>query len=274
MNSLRETPMPKSKKYTEEEIKVISLERSLTDCRKRFNISTPTIKYKVDEKVVYGGYKESHVTEVLDNGRILKVHTKSIKSNYGNPVVVESDNYVCWTDLVPFKDEKGMKALCYTDEIHLNFFQSSIDSLFHYYYHFGIDMNPDYQRGNVWEDKDKLLLLESIFNNVDIGKFVIIQRDFNVAEDVPLYEILDGKQRLTALVEFYESRVQYKGLYFKDMCHEDQHHFEDYCISMARTERPMTQAQKYGYFLKLNVSGKAQDPKHIEYVKKLYKDSI
>ena len=34
---------------------------------------------------------------------------------------------------------------------------------------------PDYQRGYVWEQEDKELLLDSIFKNIDIGKFVFIR---------------------------------------------------------------------------------------------------
>ena len=52
-----------------------------------------------------------------------------------------------------------------------------------------------------------MLLLDSIFKNIDIGKFVLIHlSDSEWVERGFGYEILDGKQRLSALIEFYENK--------------------------------------------------------------------
>ena len=39
-------------------------------------------------------------------------------------------------------------------------------------------MNPDYQRGLVWDEENKTLLLNSIFNNIEIGKFSFIKLNY------------------------------------------------------------------------------------------------
>ena len=67
-------------------------------------------------------------------------------------------------------------------------------------YHSGVDFDVDYQCEHVWELTDKVVLIDSIFNNIDIGKFVFVWRDFGVKEK--LYEIVDGKQRLLTIKEF------------------------------------------------------------------------
>lgn len=106
---------------------------------------------------------------------------------------------------------------------------------------------------------------DSIFRNIDIGKFTL--RSFKTKQDF-LYEILDGKQRLTAIREFFEGRFKYKGKTFQELHPFDQNHFEDYDISYASTE-PLTDEQKYRYFLKLNVSGVPMDEKHLKKVEKM-----
>lgn len=88
-----------------------------------------------------------------------------------------------------------------------------------------------------------------------------------------LYEIVDGKQRLNALMEFFEGRFKFKGLYFREMHVFDQNHFENYPVSVGECEN-ISRAQILKYFLKLNVSGKPQDPNHLEFVRKLYWKSM
>ena len=65
-------------------------------------------------------------------------------------------------------------------DVIINFNNSTIESLLHTYYNFGINMNPDYQRDYVWTMEDKLLLIDSIFNNIafSINKTSIIINKF------------------------------------------------------------------------------------------------
>jgi hypothetical protein len=259
--------MAKRAKYVSaEQAAKEQLERNLRDFRE-YRINPPTIQYSVGQRVQRGAIKESVVTEVLDGGKIYKLHEKFIEQNYGNPLQCERDAYAAWHDLYPYIDPQHRPPqLSYRDSVFIQYMQMSTMSIFTTYYNFGLDMEPDYQRGNVWTLDDKVKLIDSIFNNVDIGKFVFIKLPFR--EGCPSYECLDGKQRVTALVEFNEGRFAYKGMTIHQMCGHDQDHFGDYPISMAHLS-PMTDKQKYEYFLKLNMGGKAQDPRHLAYVKGL-----
>lgn len=106
-------------------------------------------------------------------------------------------------------------------------------------------------------------MLESIFQRADIGRFVLIELDFDPKNpESPHYEILDGKQRLSTLVEFFEGRIQFRDLNYRDMCRYDRHHFDCFSISYAIACN-VTQEQKYEYFLRLNRSGRPQDEAHL-----------
>ena len=82
-----------------------------------------------------------------------------------------------------------------------------------------IDHSPSYQRrGKVWPGKDKAFLIDSILNDYDIPKIYLA--DFTSLRS-PLnkrkkrYAVIDGKQRLEAVTEFYDGLLQLnKGFEF------------------------------------------------------------
>src|SRR5689334_18410826 len=75
-----------------------------------------------------------------------------------------------------------------------------------------IDTAPPYQRrGRLWSDTDKAYLIDSILNGFDIPK--LYMADFTFA-DSPLnvkklpYAIIDGKQRLEAILDFFDGKIR------------------------------------------------------------------
>jgi hypothetical protein len=135
-------------------------------------INAPTHLYRVGDRVVHGNITESHVIEVLDDGKVLKLHETVTENNYGRPYDHERDMYIPWHEVVPYRDFSGDKPIKGDHVFRLHYSQRSLDGLVHMFYSFGIEMDPDYQRGLVWTLEDKQALIESIFEDVDIGKFV------------------------------------------------------------------------------------------------------
>jgi hypothetical protein len=74
-----------------------------------------------------------------------------------------------------------------------------------------IDMNPSYQRhGRLWSETDKAFLVDSIINEYDVPKIYIADFTFGHTRlnsaGLP-YAIIDGKQRLEALFDFFEGSL-------------------------------------------------------------------
>lgn len=65
-----------------------------------------------------------------------------------------------------------------------------------------IDPKPQYQRGNVWRDKDNMLLIDSIFKGFDIPKIYLRETPI---ESFYKYEVADGQQRLFAIWGFTQA---------------------------------------------------------------------
>ncbi|WP_447910716.1 DUF262 domain-containing protein [Brevundimonas bullata] len=74
-----------------------------------------------------------------------------------------------------------------------------------------IEFNPPYQRkGRLWSQSDKAFLIDSVINGFDIPK--LYMADFQLgysslnASRLP-YAIIDGKQRLEAIFDFFDNRL-------------------------------------------------------------------
>ena len=175
-----------------------------------------------------------------------------------------------WMELSPY-EANGDTNFAKEEKVYIRILNSPISSLIHMAHakHAGVDMDVDYQRDHVWTRKDKVALIDSIFNNIEIGKFVFVERSMGVRGK--LYEILDGKQRLTTILEFVEDRFKYKGFYFSELSFRDQHKITDTNISYGYLENPSKEAI-FDTFIKLNTCGKPMASKHINHVKHLLKE--
>lgn len=74
-----------------------------------------------------------------------------------------------------------------------------------------IDFDPPYQRkGRLWSDRDKAYLIDSILNGFDIPKIYLADFQFGTStlnEQKLPYAIIDGKQRLEAIFDFFDDRL-------------------------------------------------------------------
>ena len=74
-----------------------------------------------------------------------------------------------------------------------------------------IDLEPSYQRkGNLWGDRDKAYLIDSIINGFDVPKiyltdFTIVNSPLN--EKCLSYSVIDGRQRLESIFSFMGDKI-------------------------------------------------------------------
>ncbi|MBC9734362.1 DUF262 domain-containing protein [Nocardioides sp. zg-578] len=62
-----------------------------------------------------------------------------------------------------------------------------------------LELSPSYQRAEVWTNSDSQMLIESILRGIPLPSVILLQRS---GVGGTSYEVVDGKQRLTAILRF------------------------------------------------------------------------
>ena len=267
MHEKDELRMKKSKETAEERaVKQKQFELKQIQDRLEF-IPEPTYKFNMGDPVEIGNLKNVIVCDVFAGGKIYEIDYSFIDNNYGRPITNDHCRmYVEWFKIRKPSDNK--ESFIKNDDIRLQYYSTHLQDLFSKAYHFGVDMEPKYQREYVWEESDKIALIDSIFCNIDIGKFLF--NDLRFGEKY-CYEIIDGKQRMRTILDFYEDRLEYKGKVFSSLSREDKNHFENYMINVAKIERA-TPDQVIRYFLMVNRTGKVMSKEHLDKIEAMYVD--
>lgn len=251
-----------------EEQKNILLQRELKCKTDRiYLIPEPTYFFEVGDAVHIGNLLNPVVQEVLFDSKLYRIKYSVKHNNYGNSYIEDNlEQYVWWYQIRPIST--NTESLFVTNNMELNYLQRRITNLLDMKYEFGTNINPEYQRDHVWEEADKIALIDAIFNGIDIGKFVFIHNGYT--EDY-MYDVLDGKQRFTAICDFFENRFPYKGKFFNELSVRDQNLFRNFSISCAEV-RNISRKQAMEYFVRLNSNGRIMDSAHLDKVRAMIEE--
>ncbi len=68
------------------------------------------------------------------------------------------------------------------------------------------NLHPEYQRRITWDNKKRSRLIESLIINIPIPPIFLYEYDYDK------YEIMDGLQRISTIVDFYNNKFKLSGL--------------------------------------------------------------
>lgn len=269
---------PRKPKNSEDDGLLIGLNDALgqtadTDVlRKRFNPLNPTIEYNVGDEVIVGGHAKSIVIEVHPSKVAYLVEHTNVNNRTGETTITR--HWWNWINLEPLSSRNAdiFTKNIVTFQSIFQTYSTSIGGILHTVYAFGCNMDPWWQRGLVWSQADKESLLESIFTGIDIGKIVFIHHNYEYSINSNgnrLRTILDGKQRLSTLMEFREGRLLYKGKTYFELHPRDRNFFDDFTISMCEMnpKDDNDESAILEQFYRLNRSGIPVNPEHLEFIK-------
>ena len=119
-------------------------------------------------------------------------------------------------------------------------------------------ISPDYQRGNVWTQRQRIELIESILMGIPLPVIYLFE------DKEGKKQVVDGRQRITAIVDFLNDNFplkdlkilpQYNGLTFSGLPEKPQGIFEDYQILCYIIQPPTPERVKYDIFDRVNRGG-------------------
>lgn len=135
-----------------------------------------------------------------------------------------------------------------------------------------------YQREFCWTLNDKQLLIESIYNGLEIGKIILKHNSFESIEKglkkypnqiFGWYDVIDGKQRLNTLLEFVNNKFPDKnGVYYRDFSGHSKHKLLSYQgFTLGEIDEDVTHKDIIKIFLAINFTGVQMSQDHIDFVK-------
>lgn len=132
-----------------------------------------------------------------------------------------------------------------------------------------IKINPDYQRRHRWDNVVSSRLIESLLLNIPIPMIYLSQDvdldDDNVGSN-SIYSVIDGQQRLTAIVNFLKNNLRLEnleilselnGYTYKELPIFLKRRLDDRSLSCLRIDSTVDEQVKYDIFERLN-SGSVQ----------------
>ena len=145
---------------------------------------------------------------------------------------------------------------------HLNIsrINSRLSSFLEYYLTGQIDFNPEYQRELVWTTEQKENYIKALIQDKAKITPTFITKPYK--ENDYLYEVLDGKQRLNAILSYIKGEFCVNNFYYKDLTQADVHKFlrtpYNYTVITYTDEKGegyMPENMKIELFLQINEYG-------------------
>lgn len=131
---------------------------------------------------------------------------------------------------------------------------------------------PEYQRGLVWSETQKVNLIKTIMAGIPIGTFVFARQAYNkeTLKKLPtrIYYLLDGQQRLNAIQGFIDDEFAVDGHFFKDLPYLDKRTFIDFHNFGSMIINEPTLEQELDFYFKLNFGGTAHTKEDLEKIMK------
>ena len=129
-----------------------------------------------------------------------------------------------------------------------------------------VDMNPDFQRGYVWTQQQKEQYVEWILRNGESGKDLYFNHPGWFKSWEGQMVIVDGKQRIEAVLGFIHNEVKAYGYYRKE--YRDKWSMIQCCFHIHVADLK-TREEVLKWYLDMNTGGTYHTDAEIDKVKKL-----
>lgn len=130
----------------------------------------------------------------------------------------------------------------------------------------GLDMDVDFQRAHVWTREQQIAYVEHILKGGRSGREILFNHPGWQRSYKGTMVLVDGKQRLTALLDFLDGKLPVFGCYFRDL--EDKASMSNHTLIFT-INNLSTRAEVLQWYLELNTGGTPHTKEEIDKVKRL-----
>lgn len=221
----------------------------------------------VGDRVEVGNLSDCYVVALHDEGQLVTLAADADPKQAKTPSKYLT---VHWTDALPWQESVTTLAPNRSVYLQLSFQNIMLEGLYARVLDGSCEDSADYQRGYAWSDADKDAYLKTLFEGRELGRFILVRRPFPLVD-----QILDGKQRLSAIVELVTSQRPYSGVYWHQMARRDRVFVADRVINMCTVrEESLGRAGLLELFLAVNAAGVPQTEEHLDHVRELHAQAL
>lgn len=167
-----------------------------------------------------------------------------------------------------FKDIPQFTFGNYEVDIHIRYLEKALKS---YEEDYNLEMNPDFQRGNVWTEEQQIAFIEFFFRGGKSARviyFNIGEWSFDKNTDIPQMVCVDGLQRITAMLRFLHNEIPLFGHYFSEyedrICNDNTFKFN---INNLAYKKDVIK-----WYIEMNSGGTVHSKEELERVSRLIKE--
>lgn len=169
-----------------------------------------------------------------------------------------------------------LKQYSIFDDLNISEITSDVRGMINEYTSNVYEFNPEYQRDLVWTTEQKQAFIRTLMiGDVDLCPTLIAEPYSKGKRE---YEVLDGKQRMMAVIEYIRGKFSVDGLYYKDLSLGDVSRlmyapFKYRLVKYYDKKKgfsKMTIEQKVELFLQINEYGQRVSEEHLTKIKSKY----
>lgn len=171
--------------------------------------------------------------------------------------------------MVSFKDIPQFTYGSYEVDIHIRHLERMLKS---YEVDYNLELNPDFQRGNVWTEDQQSKFVEFFLRGGKSARviyFNIGEWSFDKNTDIPQMVCVDGLQRLTAILRFLHGEIPVFGHYISE--YEDNiplDHTLKFNINNLAYKKDVLK-----WYLEMNSGGTVHSDAELKRVQKMIEES-
>lgn len=223
----------------------------------------------------------------IDNSKYKRVIAEFIKKPEGTFVIFTDHSIIHPPKLIemiskekrPDLDGKPyfakLKEHSIFDDLHITEITSDINGMLYEFAAGSYDFNPVYQRNLVWTtEKKQAFIKKLIIGDIDLCPTLIMPP---FKEGRHEFEVLDGKQRMMAVIQFIQGQFPVEGFYYKDLSSGDVSRLMNSPFKYKQVKyydknglSEMSLEQKVELFLQINEYGQKVSDEHLAKIKEEY----
>lgn len=179
--------------------------------------------FTIGDLIYIDPIKEAYIEEIIELNNEYYIIPNNYNPGIDNPIPLylishDKRNETSDNSIFTINKEKTIADMTTKEVI-----TSQVQFLIKFIAENQLDLNPIYQRDYVWSTEQKQSFITALIHGKTTIKPTYLYNNTPINE--PMYEVLDGKQRIHAVLSYMKNEFSVNGFYYRDLSIKDTNKF-------------------------------------------------